>query len=134
MRPTGLTPASRFGFANREPVMVKGHPVVPRDLLITMMLDYLPPITDFLSLPKSKSTNWGKEIVAEVCGTKDGKEVTYRLGILTCKGSLPTGVVPARGAIWLAQGRVPPGVHPPELAIDPAPFSTTWITATSLSR
>jgi lysine 6-dehydrogenase len=111
-----------FGFANREPVTVKDLQVVPRDLLITMMSDYVPPITDFLAPPKTEPPDWAKEIVTEVRGTKDGKEVTYRLGTLTCKGALPTGVVPARGAIWLAQGRVSPGVHPPELAIDPMPF------------
>jgi len=37
---------------------------------------------------------------------------------VTCKGALPTGVVPARGAVWQALGRVRPGVHPPELAFD----------------
>jgi hypothetical protein len=48
--------------------------------------------------------------------------VTYRLGTLTVKGALPTGVAPARAAIWMAQGRIPAGVHPPELVIDPEPF------------
>jgi lysine 6-dehydrogenase len=111
-----------FGFANREPVTVNDRQIVPRDLLVTMMSGHVPPITDFLAPAKTKPPNWGKEIVTEVRGTKDGKEITYRLGTLTCKGALPTGVVPARGAIWLAQGRVSPGVHPPELAIDPVPF------------
>ena len=53
---------------------------------------------------------------------KDGKEMTYRLGTLTCKGALPTGVAPARAAIWLAEGRSPPGVYPPEAVLDPVPF------------
>jgi saccharopine dehydrogenase-like NADP-dependent oxidoreductase len=48
--------------------------------------------------------------------------VTYRLGTLTCKGALPTGVAPAIAAIWLAEGRVPEGVHPPEAVLDPEPF------------
>jgi saccharopine dehydrogenase-like NADP-dependent oxidoreductase len=111
-----------FGFADRQPVDVEGKPVVPRDLLVAMMSEFVPPITDFLAPPKTKPPNWAKEIVTEVRGTKDGKETIYRLGTLTCKGALPTGVVPARGAIWLAQGRIAPGVHPPELAIDPIPF------------
>jgi saccharopine dehydrogenase-like NADP-dependent oxidoreductase len=111
-----------FGFADREPVNVKGKPVAPRDLLVAMMSGFVPPITDFLAPPKTEPPDWTKEIVTEVRGTKDGKEITYRLGTLTCKGALPTGVVPARGAIWLAQGRIAPGVHPPELAIDPVPF------------
>ena len=50
------------------------------------------------------------------------KEVVYRVGTLTCKGVLPTGVAPARAAIWLAEGRIPPGVHPAEVVIDPLPF------------
>lgn len=54
--------------------------------------------------------------------TKDGKDVTYRLGTLICKGALPTGVAPAIAAVWLAEGRVDPGVHAPEAALDPEPF------------
>jgi saccharopine dehydrogenase-like NADP-dependent oxidoreductase len=111
-----------FGFAGREPVEVKGQTVVPRDLLVALVSEYVPPITDFLAPPKNQPPDWVKEIVTEVRGTKDGKAVTYRLGTLTCKGALPTGVAPARAAIWLAEGRIPPGVHPPEAALDPVPF------------
>jgi saccharopine dehydrogenase-like NADP-dependent oxidoreductase len=110
-----------FGFAGREPVEVKGQQIVPRDLLVQLMSPYVPPIEDFLAPPASPP-NWGKEIVTEVRGTKDGKDVTYRVGTLTCKGALPTGVAPARTAIWLAEGRIPPGVHAPEAVIDPEPF------------
>ena len=111
-----------FGFAGREPVEVKGQTVVPRDLLVALMSGYVPPITDFLAPPKNRPPDWVKEIVTEVRGTKDGKTVTYRLGTLTCKGALPTGVAPARAAIWLAEGRIPPGVYPPEAVLDPVPF------------
>ena len=111
-----------FGFAGREPVEVKGQPVVPRDLLVALMSRYVPPITDFLAPPRNRPPDWVKEIVTEVRGTKDGQAVTYRLGTLTCKGALPTGVAPARAAIWLAEGRIPPGVHPPEEVLDPEPF------------
>jgi len=111
-----------FGFAGREPVDVKGRPVVPRDLLVALMSGYVPPITDFLAPPKTHPPDWVKEIVTEVRGTKDDKTVTYRLGTLTCKGALPTGVAPARAAIWMAEGRVPPGVHPPEAVLDPEAF------------
>ena len=71
---------------------------------------------------QSQPPNWAKEIVTEIRGTKDGKDVTYRMGTLTCKGALPTGVAPAIAAIWLADGRVKPGVHAPEAALDPEPF------------
>lgn len=113
---------AEFGFAGREPVEVKGHSVVPRDLLVEMMSQYVPPITDFLAPPRNQPPDWTKEIVTEVRGKKDGKAVTYRLGTLTCKGALPTGVAPARAALWLAEGRIPPGVHPPEAVIEPEPF------------
>jgi hypothetical protein len=46
----------------------------------------------------------------------------YRLGTLTVKGALPTGVAPALAAIWLAEKRVAPGVHPPEAVLDPEGF------------
>ena len=111
-----------FGFAGREPVEVKEQQVVPRDLLVALMSKYVPPIADFLAPPKKQPPDWAKEIVTEVRGEKDGKAVTYRLGTLTCKGALPTGVAPARAAIWLAEGRIPPGVHPPEAVIEPEPF------------
>jgi saccharopine dehydrogenase (NAD+, L-lysine-forming) len=111
-----------FGFASREPVAVKGQRIVPRDLLVELMSGYVAPVTDYLAPPKSQPPDWAKEIVTEVRGLEGGKEVTYRLGTLTCKGALPTGVVPARTAIWMAQGRTPIGVHPPEAALDPVPF------------
>jgi saccharopine dehydrogenase-like NADP-dependent oxidoreductase len=111
-----------FGFAGREPVEVKGQHIVPRDLLVALMSGYVPPITDFLAPPKNRPPDWVKEIVTQVRGTKDGKAVTYWLGTLTCKGALPTGVAPARAAVWLAERRIPPGVHPPEVVLDPLPF------------
>jgi saccharopine dehydrogenase (NAD+, L-lysine-forming) len=111
-----------FGFAGRETVDVKGHSVVPRDLLVTLMSGYVPSITDLLAPPMNQPPDWTKEIVTEIKGTRDGQALTYRLGTLTVKGALPTGVAPARTAIWLAEGRIPAGVHPPELAIDPEPF------------
>jgi len=111
-----------FGFGNTEAVEVNGQTVIPRDMMVTMLSGYVPPITDFLAPPKNKPPDWVKEIVTEVKGTKDDQEVTYRMGTLTCKGALPTGVAPAIAAIWMAEGRVEPGVYPPEIALDPVPF------------
>jgi len=111
-----------FGFDGKEPVEVNGSSVVPRDLMISMLSGYVPPITDFLAPAKTQPPNWAKEIVTVIKGTKDGKDVTYRLGTLTCKGALPTGVAPAIAAIWLAEGRIEPGVHAPEASLDPEPF------------
>ena len=111
-----------FGFAGDEPVDVKGAPVAPRDLMVALMGGYVPSITDLLAPPATQPPDWAKEIVTEVKGTKDGKTVTYRLGTLTCKGALPTGVAPARAAVWMALGKVEAGVYPPELALEPVAF------------
>ncbi len=111
-----------FGFAGRDPVQVREVSIVPRDLLVSLMGGYVPPITSFLEPPANQPPNWTKEIVTEVRGTRQGKAVTYRLGTLTVKGSLPTGVVPSFVAQWLAEGRIDPGVYPPELALEPEAF------------
>jgi saccharopine dehydrogenase (NAD+, L-lysine-forming) len=111
-----------FGFDSNEPVEVQGEPVVPREMMVAMLSGYVPSITDLLAPAKSKPPDWVKEIVTEIHGTKDGETVTYRLGTLTCKGALPTGVAPAVAAIWLAEGRVEPGVYPPEASLDPEAF------------
>jgi saccharopine dehydrogenase-like NADP-dependent oxidoreductase len=111
-----------LGFAGDGPVDVRGAPVRPRDVLVTLLAGYIPPLDAFVQKPDDP-TRWTKEIVTEVKGTKDGKELVYRLGTLTAVGALPTGVAPSVVAQWLAAGRVPgPGVFPPEVAIDPLPF------------
>ena len=111
-----------FGFDSREPVQVRGQQVAPRDVMMALLGKYTPPITDYLAPPNRQPPDWVKEIVTEVQGAKDGRMQTYRLGTLTVKSALPTGAAPAIVAIWLAQGRIPPGVHPPEAVIDPVPF------------
>ena len=113
---------AEFGFDGREPVDIGGTSVVPRELMVSMLSGYVPPITDFLAPAKTQPPDWAKEIVTEIKGTKDGKEVTYRMGTLTCKGALPTGAAPAIAAIWLGEGRLDPGVYPPEACLDPEPF------------
>ena len=111
-----------LGFAGSEPVEVKGTPVKPRDLLVTLLADYIPPLDAFVQ-EAADPTRWTKEIVTEISGTKGGKPITYRMGTLTPLGSLPTGVAPSIAAQWLAAGRVPtPGVFAPEVALDPVPF------------
>jgi saccharopine dehydrogenase (NAD+, L-lysine-forming) len=111
-----------FGFDGSEPISVRGIEVSPRDFTIEMMGDFVPSAIDMLTAPPNPRGDFAKEIVAEVNGTADGKAVTYRMGVLTHKGALPTGVLPARAAAWQASGKVAPGVHPPELAFDPEPF------------
>ena len=87
-----------------------------------MLSGYVHSITDLLAPAKTKPPDWTKEIVTEIHGTKDGEVATYRMGTLTCKGALPTGVAPAIAAIWLAEGRVDSGVYPPEACLDPETF------------
>jgi saccharopine dehydrogenase-like NADP-dependent oxidoreductase len=111
-----------FGFAGRDAVRVNGSQVVPRDLMIALMENHTPSSTTFLEPSERTAPDWGKEIVTEVKGTQGGKTMVYRVGTLTANSPLPTGVAPARGAVWQARGDVPPGVHPPELAFDPEAF------------
>jgi len=111
-----------FGFSSPDPVDVDGQWVIPRQLMVRLLSGYVPPITEFLAPPVNRPPDWVKEIVTEVSGTIRGERVIYRLGTLTVKGALPTGAAPAVAAIWLAEGRIQPGVYPPEVAIDPMPF------------
>jgi lysine 6-dehydrogenase len=111
-----------FGFAGEEPVNVAGNSVKPRDLMISLLSGNVHSVTDLLAPASNQPPDWVKEIVTEIRGTKHGKEMVYRLGTLTCKGALPTGVAPAIAAIWLAEGRVEPGVHAPEAVLDPEQF------------
>ncbi len=113
---------AEYGLNSTEPVEVKGVKVAPRDLMVALLRRHEPPATAFLAPPANQPPNWVKEIVTEVRGVKDGRETIYRLGTMTVKGALPTGSAPAITAIWLAQGRIPAGVHPPEQVIDPEPF------------
>ncbi len=128
-----------YGFADEEPVDVGGADVIPRDFMVAMLGENVPGFVDLLAPPKNIPPDWTKEIVTEVRGSKEGEDVLYRLGTLTCKGALPTGATPAIAAIWLAEGRVPPGVYPPEACLDPESFfeelekfdSRTRVTVTS---
>lgn len=111
-----------FGLDSRQPVAVRGQQVAPRDLLMELLAGRVPPVTEFLRPPAHQPPDWVKEIVTETRGVKDGREITYRVGTLTVKGALPTGVAPAIAAIWQAEGRIPAGVHAPEQVLDPEPF------------
>jgi saccharopine dehydrogenase-like NADP-dependent oxidoreductase len=113
---------SEFGFDSHELVNVAGKGVAPYDMMVALMGNFVPPITEFLAPAKNKAPNWVKEIVTEIKGTKNKKDIVYRLGTFTLRGSLPTGTAPAIAAIWLAERRVKPGVYPPEQVLDPEGF------------
>jgi saccharopine dehydrogenase (NAD+, L-lysine-forming) len=111
-----------FGFSGSDPVEVDGQAVVPNHLMLAMLSGRVPPITDYLAPAVPKPPDWVQEMSTEVRGTQDGQIVNYRVTSLTCKSALPTGVAPAIASVYLAEGRIPPGVHPPETVIDPLPF------------
>ena len=111
-----------FGFGGREAVTVGGTKLIPRDVMIAMMSGYVPSIRDYLSPSKFQPPDWTQEIVTEVRGKRAGKTITYRIGTLTSKRSEPTGLAGAISAIWLAEGRIPPGVHAPEAVMEPEAF------------
>ena len=113
---------AEFGLNSREPLDVRGQQVAPRDVLMALLGGKVPPIGEFLAPPANQPPDWTKEIVTEISGVKDGQPMTWRVGTLTVKGSLPTGIAPAIAAIWLAEGRIPAGVYPPEAVIEPEPF------------
>lgn len=118
-----LSVLAEFGLHKKEPVRTaRGVEVSPREVLEAVLAPYVPPVTAFLAPPSRKPPQWVKEIVTEVKGTREGQTVIYRLGTATVKGALPTGAAPAITAIWLAQGRVPAGVYPPEQVIEPEAF------------
>jgi hypothetical protein len=75
--------------------------------MVMLMSQFVPPVISFLEPPSNQPPDWMKEIVTEVKGTKDGRTITYRIGTLTCKSPLPTGVAPARCAVWQAEGQIP---------------------------
>jgi hypothetical protein len=103
---------TEFGFASPDAVEGNGAKITPREIMVTMMDNFVPPIEEFMAPPKNKPPNWVREFVTEVRSTKDGTPVTYRLGIMTVKGELPTGVAPALAAIWLRRN-APPLVYTP---------------------
>ena len=117
-----VTTLAEFGFANRQSLNLNHNAIVPRDLLVKLMESFVPPITSFLQPGHQQAPNWVKEIVTEVKGTKAGEAVIYRIGTLMTRGPLPTGVAPARGAVWQAEGSIPAGVFPPELVFDAERF------------
>jgi saccharopine dehydrogenase-like NADP-dependent oxidoreductase len=111
-----------LGFVRSDPVDLPGGKVRPRDLLVSLLADYIPPLDAFVQEPDDP-TRWSKEIVTEVKGMASGEALTYRLGTLTPQGALPTGVAPSIVAQWLASGRLSKrGVFPPEAIVEPLPF------------
>ena len=112
----------RAGLASRDPVLTSAGPVVPRDLLAAV-LNGLPAV-DGTDRPRDREV-----IDVRVAGRKDGDAAIHRsLASFTpspeglSAGAFGTAIPVATTVRWLADGRVPLGVHPPETAFDAEAF------------
>jgi lysine 6-dehydrogenase len=109
-----------LGLAGEEPVDTPAGPVVPRDVLRAVLARIPPP----QGPPRDLEI-----LVVRVRGTLDGRPATFTAearyepqpeGISA--GAFGTAIPIAVAALWLAKGRVPAGVHPPETAFPTAEF------------
>jgi saccharopine dehydrogenase (NAD+, L-lysine-forming) len=110
----------QIGLASREPVTTPSGEAVPRDVLTAVLNrmasdDGEPNDVEFLDI--------------RVAGEKDGRRVVARElarfepsreGLSA--GAFGTAIPITVTARWQAEGRVAPGVHPPESAFDPEAF------------
>ena len=110
----------RSGLASRDPVMTSSGPVAPHDVLVAVL--------DRLAAGGGEPTD--REVIeVRVAGRTGGEEAVYRsLASFTpspeglSAGAFGTAIPIVTTARWLAEGRVPTGVHPPETAFEPAAF------------
>jgi len=109
------------GLASRDPVMTSSGPVVPRDVLAAVL--------NRLSAPDGEPED--REVIdVRVAGTKAGAETVFR-GLARfapspeglSAGAFGTAIPIATTVRWQAEGRVRPGVHPPETAFDAGAFA-----------
>ena len=109
-----------LGLASRQPVALASGDVVPRELLLALLR----------RLPAPSGPPADVEFLdVRATGTVDGAPASF-LGRSRFDprpegiggGPFGTSAPIAVAARWLAGGRVPPGVHPPEDAFDPEPF------------
>jgi saccharopine dehydrogenase (NAD+, L-lysine-forming) len=108
------------GLASLEPLMTRGGPVVPRDVLVGVL--------DRLSAPGGVPAD--REVIdVRVAGTREGAKGVFR-GLARFSpsaeglsaGAFGTAIPIATAVRWQAEGRVPPGVHPPETAFEARAF------------
>jgi saccharopine dehydrogenase (NAD+, L-lysine-forming) len=109
-----------IGLASTEPVPTSAGPVAPREVLAAVLS----------RLPSPEGEPRDVEYLdVRVRGGKDGRPVEHRAlarfdpspeGLSA--GAFGTALPIAVSARWQAEGRVAPGVHPPETAFDPEAF------------
>lgn len=109
-----------LGLASGEPVPTSAGPVAPREVLVALLN----------RLPQSDAPGQDVEFLDVVArGTRDGATV----GVLSRArfepqaegiggGAFGTAIPIAVAARWLAEGRIPAGVHPPESVLAPEAF------------
>jgi saccharopine dehydrogenase-like NADP-dependent oxidoreductase len=109
-----------LGLASRDPVVTPSGSVAPRDVLAAV----LAPMAIAAGEPSDREV-----IDVRVAGTRDGAgSVVRSLADLRpspeglSAGAFGTAIPIAVAARWLAEGRVAPGVHPPETAFDAEAF------------
>jgi lysine 6-dehydrogenase len=108
------------GLASRDPVMTSRGPVVPREVLAAVLNRF--------SAPGGEPAD--REVIdVRVAGIKDGTEAVFRAvarfspspeGLSA--GAFGTAIPIATTVRWQAEGRVPPGVYPPETAFEARAF------------
>ena len=108
------------GLASRDPVMTSSGPVVPREVLVAA----LERLGGDGGEPNDEET-----IDVRVTGTRNGARAAYRSlarirpapeGLSA--GAFGTAIPIVITARWLAEGRLQPGVQPPETAFDAEGF------------
>jgi saccharopine dehydrogenase (NAD+, L-lysine-forming) len=116
----GFALLTSIGLADREPVETPSGTVVPRDLLIAI-LNRMP-----TSDEDAKDVEY---LDVRVAGEKAGARVAATERALftpppegMSAGSFGTALPITVAVRWMAEGRVAPGVHPPETAFDPQAF------------
>lgn len=116
----GFAFLARIGMAGAEPVHTPAGPFVPRVALAAVLN----------RLPVAGGEPQDVEFLdVRVAGEKDGRSAEFRAlarfepspeGLSA--GAFGTAIPIAVAVRWMAEGRVAPGVHPPETAFDPQAF------------
>ena len=116
----GFTFLTEVGMASWGPVPTTGGSVVPREVLAAVLSG--------LPVPEGEPSDV-EYLDVRVAGEKDGKPAIHRAlarfvptpeGI--SGGTFGTAIPITVTARWMAEGRIPPGVHPPETAFEPEAF------------
>lgn len=106
-----------IGMAGAESVGTPGGPAIPRDVLAAVL--------SAMPVPDGEPHDV-EYLDVRVTGTKDGAPAVHRAlakfepsaeGL--SGGAFGTAIPIAVSVRWMAEGRIAPGVHPPETAFDP---------------